>query len=960
MTPTLKEFVIAKVKPEDYYATRFPQWNVRAQSNVVCPFHNDGSNPNLAIGLRNGGARCHSAKCAKSIGNIVHFESELRGIKESMAARRLYRRFIRPTVDAKLLEKYRTNLAKNTSYLLKIKKEMGLDFSSIRKFQLGLDIASHRITIPVYDRWKQCINVRFYRLPSERTSDDQAKIFNLKGYGSNDLFPWPEVEHFTETVPLYIMAGEKEAMLAYQDGYNAITSTSGEDKWDDDWASVTAGRNVFLVFDTDDAGECARKRVSSLVQSHCKSVQSIILTFSHKRKDWKDYADWRLREEHSPRELGKLARKMVRAEPETVCTRNGTISKATKKTSIPLPRISLNVPKVPKLESDKLYEIADISSRADLLNKLIRTQGIIAAKSSNTYTIPWKFEVKVKNRPAFEWTIPMGRDLLRFIRASDVAVLQSLQNQVGTSTASIVPIEFVTATEVEVIPTAVADSEAKYVTQRCFYFGERIESNIPYYLEIIPTSEIRTQETIGVITKIEPLSRSIERFDFSPENIADLSFFQPTEGEEVWSKLSRVANYVTYKFTRIYNRLDWTLSALLTWASPIRWHFPSETNYERGWLNTLAIGDTETGKSRVAIALKKLFNCGAFVSGENCTFVGLVGGAVKMGGDKLMLRWGRIPLSDRQLVVLEELSGLSVEEISNMSDVRSSGVARLDKGGINSETNSRTRLLCLSNARSTKKSLSQYLYGVNAVQELIGHGEDIARFDLITTLTDREVSIDVINSAHFAKVANDEEIATDQFQKLIHFIWALNQDQVQFTQEAYEECLEETKRLATLYHPSIPIFKGGSGRYKLGRIAAAIACFQFAWDGDKISVTAGHVDAASRLLELIYTKPSFGYAEYSRQMYDREKVKDSVLLRRTFKKQIHKATLPKVLETMIHSTRFSRDELCAIGGLAINQADQILGVMIRERALRKGETNMWDITPAGKLFIEDFIQRLSI
>lgn len=948
---TIKQFVLLKVKPDDYYAARFERWDARVRSLVSCPFHNDGSNPNLAISLKHGGARCHSAQCAKAIGNIVHFESELRQIKESIAAKKLYREFIRPVVDGKKLSEYRAQLACRSERILQIKREMGLSYSSIRRFQLGFCAESSRITIPIYDQWGQCINVRFYRLPSDRNGSDTSKIYNLKGFGGTDSFPNSEISTFVDKLPIFIMASEKEAMLAIQDGFCALSSTSGEGNWSEDSNDALRGRTCFIIRDLDKAGEIAAEKLKSQIATVAKQTNILILPFRQKRKDWKDYADWRLREKHTAQELMLLAKKYKTVRTDDVDSSDSIVEGVTEKEKI-------DFPTVPDFADDKLWDIASISSRSELLNKRIKSQGVVAAKSTNTYSIPWKFAVSVRKRPAFEFKLPLGRELLRFIRSNDHQIVQAIQRLVGSASAEVEPMAYLTATEVEVIPTAVIDQDVPYVVQRCYYFGERIEANVPYYLEIIPTSEIRTQETIGIITTISPVSKSIDRFDFTPENLANLSFFQPTEGEDEWDKLVSVATQVTYRYTHVYNRLDWTLAALLTWASPIGFKFPSDNELQRGWINTLALGDTETGKSKVCIALRKLFNCGNFVSGENCTFVGLVGGAVKMGSGQLMLRWGRIPLSDKQLVVLEELSGLSVEEIANMSDVRSSGIARLDKGGINSETNSRTRLLCLSNARATRKSVSQYLFGVHAVQELIGHGEDIARFDLITTLTDKEVPIEVINASKFATIANDNLIAPDQFQKLIHFIWALTPEQIKFDDTAYEECLNQTKRLSAIYHPSIPIFKGGSGRYKLGRIAAAIACFQFSWGKGKVAVTVGHVKAAARLLELIYRKPSLGYFEYSTQMFDREKVKDEVLLRKSFRSKIPKSTLAKVIETLIHATRFTRDELCAVGSLTIMHADQLIGVMYRERALRKGEANVWEITPPGKIFLEQFLSKL--
>lgn len=957
---TLKQFVISNVNPDEYYTKRFAGWNPHTRELVKCPFHDDGSRPNLSISLKNGGARCHSSRCRNNrFGNIVHFEAELTRQRESITARNIFREFVRPLVASKLLLSYRNNLATNTQYILKIKREMGLSLGTIRRFHLGLDTESNRITIPIYDQFNQCVNVRYYRLPSERTKSDDAKLHNLKGYGRLDLFPLNEMANFKEGNPIFIMASEKEAMLALQDGLCAVSSTNGEGSWDASWDNYLQNHSSFSVFDNDKGGKEATK---AFLGRSLLGTTAITLPFKQKRKDYKDYADWRLKEKHSPKELERLARSYSASHNSNGASHRNSPRTEGERTPANAAGDS-EYPELPPFYSEELLDIVAISSRDDVLNKRIRTQGIVAAKSPNTFSIPWKFLIKSKKatRPDFIYQLPMSRELLRFIKSGDGVILQRLQELVGSGSVEIEPIGFLTATEVEIIPTAVIDQDVPYVVQRCYYFGKRIESNVPYYLEVIPTSEIRSQETIGIITAISPLSKSIDKFELTPELNADfLQAFSPDEHETVYEKLLAIGEELTTRHTRVYNRMDWVLSALLTWTSPIGWRFPKEPELQRGWLNTLALGDTETGKSKVSKALKSLFNCGVFVSGENCTFVGLVGGAIKASGGQLMLRWGRIPLSDKQLVVLEELSGLSVEDIANMSDVRSSGVAHLDKGGINSETNSRTRLLCLSNTRSARKSLSQYLFGVHAVSELIGHGEDIARFDIITTLTDKEVSIDIINSADFATDANTIGIEKRVWQSLIHFIWSLTPEQIYFDDKAYEECLSETKRLSGLYHPSIPIFKGGSGRYKLGRVAASIACLQFSYDAKsrRIRVKKTHVQAAAQLLESIYNKRSFGYAEYSQQMFARETVGDTALLRRTLKEKISKSVLPKVIETMIHLTQFSRDEICAIAGTTIMHADQILGTMMRERAIRKGVANLWEITPAGKTFLETLLQRM--
>lgn len=960
---SLKDYVLEKVKPEDYYTKRFPKWDARVRGNVKCCFHTDNS-PSLSICLRNGGAHCHASSCAISIGNIVHFESELKGIPEKVAARKLYAEFVRPIVSLKLVLKYREALVSNGLMLLKIQREMGLRATMLKRFTIGYDEEKKRVTIPVYDEWGNCVNIRFYKLPSMRTATDEAKIYNLKGYGANDLFPAQAIADYKLKGPTFVTASEKEALICIQDGLQAVCGTSGEGAWNEEWADFFSDREVYTVMDLDKGGRDAVKRLLPKIATVAKSSSDILLPFSNKKKpDWKDLADWVLKDNNAPRKLLQYGQPNASSSTKSSGIRPRRVSSPADVVAdkgIKQPKQSGHAPELPPIIREKMYDVVDIGTRAELLNCRIQTQGIVAARSPSTFTIPWKFRIKVKKRPAIDYEIPLGRELLRFVHASDASILQFLQTAMGSPNIDITPIEYITVTEVEIIPIAAVDRDIPYVVQRCYYFGKEIKDNVPYYLEVIPTTDVRSQQTVGIITKYIPVSKSIDRFDMTPALEADLTHCFTPEGRsenDVWAKLVGLADYVSEKHTLVYNRKDWHMVALLSWASPIGWRFPNEVEIQRGWINALVLGDTETGKSKVVKSLQTLFNNGIFVSSENCTYVGLVGGAIKMGSGQLMLRWGRIPLSDKQLVILEELSGLSVEEISNMSDLRSSGIAKLDKGGINSSTTARTRLICLSNVRSKSKILSDYLSGVKAIQELIGHGEDIARFDLMTTLVDSEVSVDTINTVRFATVAKNNPISVESFRNLIHFIWSLTPDQIEFSKAAYEECLEQTKSLSAIYHPAIPIFKGGSGRYKLGRIAASIACLQFAYADGKVRVTEAHVKAAVRLLKLIYNKPSFGYTAYSKQMYDRNKVDDAATVEKVFAERVPRLAVAKTLESLIHLTRFSQDEFMAVASVSMLYASQIIGYMLRSRIIRKGEGPVWEITPPGKVWMEKFALR---
>lgn len=959
MQMELKLHVISTVSAEQYYRKRFPSWNPLNRPNQICPWHDDHK-ASLSVGLNNGGARCHA--CPARIGNIVHFEAKQLDISETEAASLIYAEFIRPIVPDRVFASMQKALERNSKVQRMLANECGITESGIETFALGWDQATNRLAIPVFDKFDQLVNLRLYRPPSFRSKSDEAyKVLNLVlnrkqpneiKFGANDLFSWPHFQTFELDKPVFVMPSEKEMIIGMQEGLQCVCATAGENSWNEAWNEYFMGYDICIVAQRDEVGRAAAKKKLATLQS----VSNYACIIEPPTKE-KDFADYVVKEGGQGIHLLAAFRKAERASSSGILAEDKReidlenpqdFFKKRKKSTSSLS--GTGAPAHPKEFSSNPVKLVGVGHDPEMLNQLVHTTGIVAAKATRTFSIPWRFKVKVKGDAQRYYEIPFGRTLLSFIHSSDLSITIAVRNLLDNDKAVIETDAYITATEVEVIPTAAINEDVPYVTQRCYYIGTRIEANVPYELDIIPTTDSRSQETIGIIVRATPLARAVETATFSEKELAALQIFHPQAKEKVWDRLMSVAEELSKNQTKIFNRPDWHLVALLTWLSPIGWTFPDENEdqIQRGWLNSLAVGDTQTGKSQVVQAFQRLFRCGAVVNAENCTYVGLVGGAVKMGSGQFMLRWGRIPLADKQLVVIEELSGLSVEEISNMSDVRSSGIARLDKGGLSAETNARTRLLALSNVRPVNKNLAGYLSGVKAIQELIGHGEDIARFDLISTLVDREVSTEVINRPYPTRGVKSV-IPNELWQRLCQFIWALKPNQIRITTDAYYACLEQTKRLAEIYHPAVPVFKGGSGRYKIARVAVAIACLQFSWNGKAVVVLEDHVDAAARFLELLYNKPSFGYQEWSRQMFDRDGVKDIKALDGKLIETIRNAgRRSKVMESLVHASKFNRDELCAIASLQIGQADNLIGTMVRERVLRKGDANVWEITPAGR------------
>lgn len=942
---SLIEYVFEKIDPKLYYAKRYEGWNGNPNSNVPCPFlnlHSGGTDnkPSFSVGIgEQGGCYCHS--CGTKIANIIHHEKlSTKEEDDERAASAIYNEFVRPVLSPSsnvesYLAPFKENLRRAPRILASIKNDLQISQTTIDRFNLGYDPTKRRITIPIFDTFGQLINIRLYSLPSMREDGKYPKIINTDGYGKPaSCFPQSTLSSLCSSKHKpnisYWFTGERDTLLAWDRGIPSFCYTVGELVCKDEWAEeISKLRTIIaVVADNDKAGrEGAAKRCAFL---ELKGIPYFLVEFDE--PDVKDFSDYIIKEK------GTIADFLQK-----------------KKDSIPEPSEE-EIPEenyIPKIYNPLKYEIkgeysvSSIGRNSTLLNSRILVKAIVSGKTDRTYSIP-----RIVCVNGTEHVLPISREMIQLVREGDDKVMKHFAEWLQTK-SPITVVERITISDVEIIPMIQPGFESLYVNQRCYFVGEEIECNKPYMMEVIPTTEMKSQESVGIIVSIKPISNILDSFEFTEESYRRLRHhFGPNPRISEYANLRDLAHSISLSYTGIYNRDDLHIVSLLTWLSPLQFEFPHE-GMQRGWLNSLILGDTETGKSKVCQKLTSLFSCGVFINAENCSYVGLVGGAIKSSTGMFILRWGKIPLYNRQLVVIEELSGMGTIEISHMSDIRSAGIARYDKGGLTGETSAKTRLLCLSNVRGAGKSLGDYSAGVLAAQNLIGQNEDLARFDLILTVTDDEVNSDIINEDRSTK--KEELFSEDElkaFKELAMFAWSLKPEQIYFSTEAYRACLSETLRMSKEYHTSIPIFKAGSGRLKLARIALSIACIQFSWDGAKLVVGPKHVHAAAKVLEQTYKKPSFGYLRYSKIQYDMQKVEKSEQVVAKVKELLN-GNEQALYSYIGNCATFTKYDLSEAMGKHHMYMERIISAMYLSNLLKKGDMRSeWKLSIAGRKWID--------
>lgn len=255
----------------------------------LCPLHGDKETPDFHV-YSDGGWKCHA--CSKG-GDIFDFYAYYRGLDTKNDFREIIRQVAtehgikikgkRKEIDyipEETVEALHDNLLEAPSKMDYLRQERGLSEEVIKEYQLGFD--GERYTIPVKDYTDKFVDIRRYdpsskvkllpwntfdnrqaadKLDIELTTDDGNLEPANKGDGSATLYPKANLKKN----PLVLVGGELDALRAESAGYNAVTNTTGENTWKDEWSHQFRDKDVTIALDNDSSGKKGtKKRVNSL------------------------------------------------------------------------------------------------------------------------------------------------------------------------------------------------------------------------------------------------------------------------------------------------------------------------------------------------------------------------------------------------------------------------------------------------------------------------------------------------------------------------------------------------------------------------------------------------------------------------------------------------------------------------------------------------------------------------
>ena len=558
---------------------------------------------------------------------------------------------------------------------------------------------------------------------------------------------------------------------------------------------------------------------------------------------------------------------------------------------------------IPDEEAIPLHLAA--TGSAELTGKLIKTKVMIAGKKHTPYIVPKKIEYSCWGRDKCKkygcplYNLPVGtaykdlgvtnRELIQMTGTGDDNIKGILREISGIPACAKYDTEIVETTNVDellVIPMAETESQepeekaainsGKYVLRKVYAVGGLpINENKYYEINGYVFPHPKNQESTILIKDAKPLQDVVESFRLTEEVKQDLAVFQPADYtvEAIAEKLGAILNDLTYNVTHIVERDEVLLGVLLTYHSVLRIKVPWDMLPIRGWLELKAVGDTGTGKSALIEKVMKYAGLGTRVNAESTSRTGLTYKMEQSGsGGAWYIVWGAWPLADKELIWIDEDTGIEKDQYGEMTLARSDGKLEV-KRAVTAETPCRVRAILSGNVPKGRR-LADYAQGVESLKDIFNN-EDIRRFDFGVFMRATDVDPELYNQ-QLPTFPN--MISAETLKNSILFAWSRGPENVIFTDEAIDRILETATDLSKIYGNAtdVPLVSPSDQRNKIARLAVALAALTHSVDesGERILVWPGHVDFILTYLKGIYNAPGCGLNYYARLSVKEEELDD--------------------------------------------------------------------------------------
>ena len=827
---------------------------------ALCPFHED-KNPSFAFN-RSSGKWCCFAGCGKGSAFDYLMQTSGKSFKDALlevgdrvgVPRPFPDKPPRPPIREALVKQWVGDLWANEEVCRWLREKRGLSDATLKKYEIGWDPKRQRNTIPIRDERGNVVNIRLYNAKKD------PKIINYTEgrykYGSPArLFGLDELARY-QGKQVILCEGEWDRLLLQQEGFMAVTGTHGAGVFRPEWIARFKDKDVVILYDCDREGQAAARNVvlQALKTAGASSVKNVMLPLKGDKDD-KDVTDYLHKRGLTVADLQKLIDETPAHSYEA---------------------------------EDKPEEVLDLESfteveRKDLIDKKARCHITVCGETSEAFHAVEEFRItfcpRMQKGGCFECrgvvepaVIPKGAQEYIGSCMSTNVQLKAMLREYACKYGQKPTIDILRRTTVKEFfchqkvnrITQTRDEEGNVVQVIDGKKQELLEKRVYYLSSEHPKpgnylavgwvkSHPKTQQVTFLIESMEPLEDDFESFRVE-ENVHHLRAFQSLSWAEILEDL-------TENVTRVYEREELLVAILLTYCSP-RW-VPFNDEIIRGWLVTVIIGDSGSGKTQTHQRIAEFINIGDCFSGLTGSRTGLAYALVEHKQKGWQVRVGRYPANSRKILTVDEAQHLPDWDLRTISKAMEEGFLQIDR--VQSKGyESQTRLVMIANP---KKDLvmDSFSFGCESLTTILPptiiRRTDIAVFANSGDLKD----LSFINRKRTE--GNRRRITPEMLRAVVYWAWNLRPEQIIFTSEAEDYCLQRAQELSEVYGYAVdvPLVTLSDCRNNLARVAAAFAALLVSADENfaRLVIEPKHVRMAAEFLSRLYSHDNCSLDDYS-------------------------------------------------------------------------------------------------
>ena len=835
-----------------FFETYFNLWGAEGEQKVCCPFPHTSENgkthmdwhPSMSINLDK---RLYYCPVCGNKGNEAGMVAKLFNCTSQRAVKFLK---VMDTINVRLDDMLEQQLEDYTPEVMAKAEQLGMDTDVMKELGVSAEFVDDHFEFQFPVSWEGWVcDIRTYR------PGMTPKVLSVPGAQSGLIIPydlWKDTNKEKWTV---LCAGEKDMTVARSHGFNAITLTGGETATplNPSWFE---GRKVAICYDNDYAGRNGAKRVAEAIGPYA-SIIRIVDKFHDDfgAEDTKeDITDWFVKYKGTAEELKEYIK----------MTPNYTYSPDEHEEMEAAPLVTLkqaikpeNIGKQFRADvqlittSDSKYDIP-IACRCKKVSGKVGKNALESSKD-------WYYDVNDDSciKDIIFSIAGKGRDrqqaIIRKACGMDEQGVAVYINKYSIMYAS-----------------RVSDADG---TEADMYFlgddpGRHSKLNVTFFRLDNP----ETGEVALLATEWSEPVNDTENFEITEDVKSSLIYLQHHEGS--------VADRVRHRAEAVRGFLGYEANVKLIEAIDLCYNSVKEFNYGnqknvKGFVDCLVIGESRVGKSDTAKRLQTAYDLGAFVSlaGSAATIPGIVGGSVKDSMGRNATKAGAIPRNHGGLICFEELAKCERDLIKSLTDVRSSGLARITRVSGSVEIPAALRMCTLSNVRPVgngeTRPISSYSSGVEIVKDLVGTAEDIARYDYVYVQGDDGTESDPLYMA-------PEPYPVEHLRNVIRWTWSRKSTDIVWEPGVERYLSDKAKELNHNYPMHIKLF-GTECWKKLCRLSCAVAAYVGNTDEtfQHLIVDTECVDFAVNYLVSIYDNDTFKLASLVAQTKAQEDVIDA-------------------------------------------------------------------------------------